>query len=87
MGFTATNANMTYFQDAQNGDVVRLDLAYPEDAWHVGQYFSLCFPEISVWPSHPFTSANLSCSDSASQQHSYIIRAKRGETKNLATLA
>jgi predicted ferric reductase len=87
VGFTAANANMTYFQDAQNGDVVRLDFAHPQDAWHVGQHFFLCFPEISVWQSHPFTSANLSRSDSTSQQHSYTIRAKRGETKNLATLA
>jgi predicted ferric reductase len=52
-----------------------------------GSVLFICFPEISVWQSHPFTYANLLRSDSASQQHSYIIRAKRGETKNLATLA
>jgi predicted ferric reductase len=87
MGFRAAPANITFFKDATNGDVVRLDFDHPHDAWNVGQHFYLMFPESSIWQSHPFTPLSHPVYGADSQRHSYIFRAKKGETKKIAALS
>lgn len=87
MGFRAAPADITFFRDETNGDVVRLDFDHPHDAWHVGQHFYLTFPESSIWQSHPFTPLSLPVYGADAQRHSYIFRAKRGETKKITTLS
>ncbi|CAD0110798.1 unnamed protein product [Aureobasidium uvarum] len=88
VAFGPAKASTTLFSDF-NGDVVRLDFVHPHDAWAVGQHFYLCFPESSIWQSHPFTPLSLPIHDdiSCGVQHSYIFRAKGGETKKIAQLA
>lgn len=87
MGFRAAPASLTHFPDAEHGDVVRLDFAQPHDAWKIGQHFYLCFAESSVWQSHPFSPVNLPQARNGSVTHSYVFRAKKGETKKIAELA
>ncbi|OTA52215.1 hypothetical protein K449DRAFT_340976 [Hypoxylon sp. EC38] len=87
MGFRAAHASLTHFLDAEHGDVVRLDLSHPQDPWKVGQHFYLCFAECSIWQSHPFTPLNLPKAQDGLVSHSYIFRAKKGETKKVAELA
>ncbi|OTB18676.1 hypothetical protein K445DRAFT_314545 [Daldinia sp. EC12] len=86
MGFRAAHASLTHFPDAEHGDVVRMDFTHPQDAWKVGQHFYLCFTECSIWQSHPFTPLNLPKVKDGLVSHSYILRAKKGETKKLAEL-
>jgi len=87
MGFRAASADITLFKDGANGDVVRLDFDHPHDAWAVGQHFYLMFPEGSLWQSHPFTPLSLPVFSANFQRHSYIFRAKKGETRKVADLA
>ncbi|KAH7069587.1 ferric reductase like transmembrane component-domain-containing protein [Paraphoma chrysanthemicola] len=87
MGFRAAPANITFFKDETNGDIVRLDFDHPHDAWDVGQHFYLMFPESSIWQSHPFTPLSLPVYGADSQRHSYIFRSKKGETKKIAALS
>lgn len=87
MGFRASPANITFFKDATNGDVVRLDYDHPQDPWAVGQHFYLTFPESTIWQSHPFTPLSLPIYGAETQRHSYIFRAKKGETKKIAALS
>ncbi|KAG6000660.1 hypothetical protein E4U21_005263, partial [Claviceps maximensis] len=70
-----------------DGDVLRLDLQTEQDAWRVGQHFYLCFAESSIWQSHPFTPLNAPVVDRGLVKHSYILRAKSGETRKVADLA
>jgi predicted ferric reductase len=88
VAFGPAKALTTLFPDPQ-GDVVRLDFVHPQDEWAVGQHFYLCFPESSIWQSHPFTPLSLPVHDDVTcgVQHSYIFRAKGGETKKIAQLA
>ncbi|KAK7885825.1 hypothetical protein LTR67_010177 [Exophiala xenobiotica] len=87
MGFKSASAAITHFPDAVNGDVVRLDFTHQQDAWEIGEHFYLCFPELSIWQAHPFTPCSLPGDNPLGQTHSYLLRAKQGETKKLATLA
>jgi predicted ferric reductase len=87
MGFRAAPANITFFEDKKNGDVIRLDFDHPQDAWQVGQHYYLTFPESSLWQSHPFTPLSLPMYGADSQRHSYLFRAKHGETKKIAALS
>ncbi|OHE94710.1 ferric reductase like transmembrane component [Colletotrichum orchidophilum] len=87
MGFSAAQAAMTVFPDSENGDVVRLDFTHPNDAWKIGQHFYLCFSESSIWQSHPFTPLNAPVTLNGRTKHSYIFRAKGGETKKVAQIA
>ncbi|KAI1652424.1 ferric reductase like transmembrane component-domain-containing protein [Daldinia decipiens] len=87
MGFRAAHASLTHFPDAEHGDVVRMDFIHPQDTWKVGQHFYLCFIECSLWQSHPFTPLNLPKARDGLVSHSYILRAKKGETKKVAELA
>ncbi|KAH9901765.1 ferric reductase like transmembrane component-domain-containing protein [Xylariomycetidae sp. FL2044] len=86
MGFKAAPASLVHFPDAEHGDVVRMDFSQPHDAWKVGQHFYLCFAECSIWQSHPFTPLNLPKVENGVVEHSYIFRAKKGETKKVADL-
>jgi predicted ferric reductase len=87
MGFQAAHATMTHFADTEHGDIVRLDLVHNHEAWKIGQHFYLCFTECSIWQSHPFTPLNLPVVKDGVVAHSYILRAKKGETKKLADKA
>lgn len=87
MTFKAAKATVTHFPDAEHGDLVRLDFTHNHEAWRVGQHFYLTFPESSIWQSHPFTPLNLPQVKDGAVAHSYIIRAKKGETKKIADLA
>ncbi|KAI1197666.1 ferric reductase like transmembrane component-domain-containing protein [Nemania serpens] len=87
MCFRAAPASLTHFSDVEHGDVVRLDFKQPHDAWKIGQHFYLCFAESSIWQSHPFTPLNLPDTRDGSVTHSYIMRAKKGETRKIAELA
>ncbi|KAL9931286.1 hypothetical protein V8E36_009796 [Tilletia maclaganii] len=86
-GFRAAYARLTLFPDIKNGDVVRLDFRHPARPWKIGQHFFLCFMEGSIWQSHPLTPLSLPQQDPAGSLHSYIFRAKQGETKRIALLA
>ena len=81
MGFQCAQAVIEVFPDAKNGDVVRLSFQHNHQPWKVGQHFYLCFPEISIWQSHPFTPSSLPTFVKALQSHAYIMRAKKGETR------
>lgn len=87
MEFRTICANISAFPDSLNGDVVRLDFVHPQDPWAIGQHFYLCFSSLSIWQSHPFTPLNVPTLMPNGVQHSYVLRAKRGETARLAKLA
>lgn len=87
VGFAAAQAEMKLWKDEKHGDVVRLDFEHPQKAWKVGQHFFLCFTEGSIWQSHPFTPLSWPVEDGkGTVRHSYILRAKGGETKKLAKI-
>jgi ferric-chelate reductase len=79
-------AQMTSFAHASDGDVIRLDFTLSHRPWAIGQHFYLCFPDLSIWQSHPMTPSSVPTSQQA-QTHTYIIRAKSGITRQLAQLA
>ncbi|TKX21171.1 ferric reductase transmembrane component-like protein 4 [Elsinoe australis] len=79
-------ATFTSFPDEINGDIVRLDFSHPRATFKIGQHYYLTFPNITLWQSHPFTPLTLPSSTGATP-HSYIFRAKRGETRRLALTA
>ncbi|KID98488.1 ferric-chelate reductase, partial [Metarhizium majus ARSEF 297] len=86
-GFKPAQALITRFPDPEHGEIVRLDLENEQDAWKIGQHYYLCFTESSIWQSHPFTPLNAPVVEKGLVKHSYILRAKSGETKKLAELA
>lgn len=83
-GFSAAQATMARFDDGE-ASVVRLDFEHERGAWKVGQHFFLCFPELTIWQSHPMTPASVA-DVGKSLRHTYIIRAMKGETRRLADL-
>ncbi|KAJ4112136.1 hypothetical protein NW768_011715 [Fusarium equiseti] len=87
MGFKSIKASVQHFPDTEHGDIVRLDFVHSQDPWKIGQHFYLCFTECSIWQSHPFTPLSLPVLKEGTVQHSYILRAKQGETKKLAEMA
>ncbi|KAF4339536.1 ferric reductase FRE2 precursor [Fusarium beomiforme] len=87
MGFKTIHSAMKYFPDSENGDVCRLDFQHSQDPWKIGQHFYLCFTKCSIWQSHPFTPLSLPIQRDGKVRHSYILRAKAGETRKLAELA
>ncbi|KAL6865494.1 hypothetical protein ACO1O0_001588 [Amphichorda felina] len=87
MGFRPAPAVISVFPDAERGDVLRLELENDQDAWAIGNHFYLCFTECSIWQSHPFTPLNAPIVQKGKVKHSYLLRAKGGETKKLAELA
>ncbi|KHN97977.1 Flavoprotein transmembrane component [Metarhizium album ARSEF 1941] len=87
-GFKPAQATITRFPDAEHGDVLRLDLENAQDPWSIGQHYFLCFVESSIWQSHPFTPLNAPVvQEDGLVKHSYVLRAKSGETRKLAELA
>lgn len=87
MGFQTSAAAMTLFPDGLHGDVVRLDYSQSQTPWKPGQHFYLCFTRASIWQSHPFTPLSLPVEQNGKVEHSYIFRAKQGETKKIAQMA
>lgn len=87
MGFRPAQATITRFADSESGDVIRLDLENEQDPWAIGQHYYLCFTEGSIWQSHPFTPLNTPVVRGGTVTHSYIMRAKAGETRKLAEIA
>ncbi|KAM9883516.1 hypothetical protein VD0002_g7214 [Verticillium dahliae] len=87
MGFQAAQAVLSVFPDPDNGDIVRLDFRHSQSPWQPGQHFYLCFSESSIWQSHPFTPLSLAIDQNGTVEHAYIFRAKKGETKKIASLA
>ncbi|KAH7156912.1 ferric reductase like transmembrane component-domain-containing protein [Dactylonectria macrodidyma] len=87
MGFRAAQAVITRFPDSDYGDILRLDLENNQDPWAIGQHYYLCFTESSIWQSHPFTPLNAPIVEKGMVKHSYILRAKKGETKKVTELA
>jgi len=87
MALCSIDAAITHFSDSVNGDVVRLDFQHLQHPWSIGQHFYLTFPNSSLWQSHPFTPLSHPVLQSGFVQHSYIFRAKSGETAKIARLA
>jgi ferric-chelate reductase len=84
-GFRAVEGKAKLWRDAELGDVVRLDFDHVQKPWSIGQHFFLCFTEGSIFQSHPFTPLSLPMADAAGKvKHSYIFRAKGGETRKIA---
>lgn len=87
-GFKAAQAKVVHWNDEKSGDVIRLDFEHTQQPWQVGQHFFLCFPEGSIWQSHPMTPLSMPVADKHGRvKHSYVIRAKGGETKKIAAIA
>ncbi|KAK2800051.1 hypothetical protein FQN50_008290 [Emmonsiellopsis sp. PD_5] len=84
VGFRAANSKVISFDDGDGGIVVRMELTHEKLAWISGQHFFLCFPELTVWQSHPFTPLPYQLQTHA--RHVYIIRCLKGETSRLALL-
>ncbi|KAJ5794289.1 hypothetical protein N7457_000888 [Penicillium paradoxum] len=87
LSFKSADATITRFPDSEHGDVIRLDLHNNQDPWAIGQHYYLSFTQCSIWQSHPFTPLNLPLESKGRVKHSYILRAKSGETKKIADLA
>lgn len=87
MGFKAGQGVITTFPDPVHGDIIRLDFENRQKAWPVGKHFYLCFTELSIWQSHPFTPLNAPVSQEGVVKHSYIMRVRKGATLKLARLA
>lgn len=88
-GLHVPNAKATSFRNDLDGDVVRLHFRHDYPSWKIGQHFYLCFPELSIWQAHPMTPSSLPMRDlqGQTQSHTYIIRAKKGLTRDLARMA
>ncbi|KAM7188122.1 putative ferric reductase transmembrane component [Naviculisporaceae sp. PSN 640] len=85
--FEAAQAEFKIWKDEKYGDVVRLDWKHQSSGgWKVGQHFFLCFAESSIWQSHPFTPVSEPVEVDGQVTHSYIMRAKGGETRKVAEL-
>ncbi|PWN28676.1 hypothetical protein BDZ90DRAFT_231641 [Jaminaea rosea] len=87
-GFSTFKAHARIFENEVDSAIVRLDLHHsnPAAAWLPGQHFFLTFPECSLWQSHPFTPVCQPYTEAGSGSQSYVFRAKRGETKKVASL-
>jgi ferric-chelate reductase len=85
-GFRSTKSNVQLFADPVNGDVVRLDFDQQQTSpWHVGQHYFITFSDHAIWQSHPFTPLSLPrVSSDGFCRHSYVFRAKTGETSRVA---
>ncbi|GIK05974.1 hypothetical protein Aspvir_010091 [Aspergillus viridinutans] len=80
-------AQITPFPNDTDSDVIRLDFTLSHRPWAIGQHFYLCFPDLSIWQSHPMTPSSVPTDKDRSQTHTYIIRAKSGLTRQLGLLA
>jgi ferric-chelate reductase len=87
LGFKTVDATITRYPDTGNSDVIRLDMDNIQEPWAIGQHYYLCFTQGSIWQSHPFTPLNAPTVTRGKVRHSYILRAKKGETKTIVGLA
>ncbi|KAL3448251.1 ferric reductase like transmembrane component-domain-containing protein [Aspergillus insuetus] len=87
LGLHVPEARMSLFERSHDGDVVRLDFEHNHDEWKIGQHFFLCFPNLTLWQSHPMTPLNVPGQNPRGQSHTYIIRSRKGITKQLADIA
>ncbi|KAK0267844.1 hypothetical protein LTR35_016018 [Friedmanniomyces endolithicus] len=88
-GFHCAQARITTLCSSVYNDlVVRLDFDHDHASpWQSGQHFHLTFPSLSIWQSHPFTPSSLPDPNSSSlQQHTYLLRVRKGITARLAAL-
>ncbi|PWN31535.1 uncharacterized protein FA14DRAFT_150851 [Meira miltonrushii] len=87
-GFQVSRASSQLFEDAKSGHIVRLDFDQKQtSAWHIGQHFFLTFPQSSIWQAHPLTPLSLPfLTGEGLARHSYLFRAKSGETKKIAEM-
>lgn len=72
--------------DDDTGSVIRISFSHSQP-WRAGQHFFLCFPELSIWQSHPFTVMSLPSPHPQPSEHVYIVRSMSGQTSKLAKLA
>lgn len=86
-GLHVPEARMALFPHSHDGDVVRLDFEHNHDEWKIGQHFYLTFPALTIWQSHPMTPCSIPGQSPRGQNHTYLIRARKGMTKSLAQLA
>jgi NAD(P)H-flavin reductase len=86
IGFRRAMADVTIIGE-EDDVVVRLDFDYEQNAWEPGQHFFLCFPSLSIWQSHPFTVSSIPDLSNTVQHHTYILRARKGQTSQLAAIA
>ncbi|KAF2261450.1 hypothetical protein CC78DRAFT_470326 [Lojkania enalia] len=86
LGFRACKSKVEAFKDP-SGMIIRLSFTHNHEPWKIGQHFYLTFPALSIWQSHPFTPASVPPTALVPPSHTYIIRARNGETGKLATLA
>ncbi|KAL4914366.1 ferric reductase like transmembrane component-domain-containing protein [Aspergillus aurantiobrunneus] len=87
LGLHVPNSRMALFHRSHDGDIIRLDFEHNHDEWKIGQHFFLCFPDLSIWQSHPMTPSSVPGQNPKGQNHTYIIRSRKGITKQLAQLA
>ncbi|KAF2758682.1 hypothetical protein EJ05DRAFT_361255 [Pseudovirgaria hyperparasitica] len=85
-GFRSSPARVQAFVDPES-TVLRVTFEANHDPWAIGQHYFVCFPELSIWQSHPFTPASVPNAHPALPEHTYIIRALGGQTAKLAQLA
>ncbi|KAF2642302.1 hypothetical protein P280DRAFT_262862 [Massarina eburnea CBS 473.64] len=86
IGFRTIKSNVEVFKDP-SGTIVRMTFEHNHAPWKIGQHFYLTFPALSIWQSHPFTPASVPSAALVPQKHTYIVRARSGETGKLAALA
>ncbi|OQN99658.1 hypothetical protein B0A48_14800 [Cryoendolithus antarcticus] len=87
LGFRPANAEVRMIGEGDD-IVTRIDFQFEHmEAWQPGQHFFLCFPALSIWSSHPFTTASLPDPQSNVQHHTYLLRVRKGQTSQLAAVA
>ncbi|KAI9732873.1 MAG: hypothetical protein M1834_003813 [Cirrosporium novae-zelandiae] len=87
VGFQCARAAIQSFVDSDGVTVVTLKFKHHHGGWKLGQHFYLCFPELSIWQSHPFTPSLPPIPGSAEQEHLFIVRCLGGESARLGKLA
>ncbi|GKZ52407.1 hypothetical protein AnigIFM49718_000286 [Aspergillus niger] len=86
-GLHIPHAAIQLHPNPADGDIIRLDFHHNHDPWHIGQHFFLCFPQLSLWQAHPLTPCSVPDTLPTGQPHTYIIRARKGLTRDLAQIA
>lgn len=85
-GFRRASADVQVLGEGEDL-CIRVTFGFEHSAWKPGQHFFLCFPSLSIWQSHPFTVASSPDPSSKTQRHVYLLRARKGQTAQLAGLA
>ncbi|RAL15794.1 ferric reductase family protein [Aspergillus homomorphus CBS 101889] len=86
-GLHIPHASIQLHANPDDGDILRLDFHHNHDPWQIGQHFFLCFPQLSVFQAHPLTPCSVPDTLPTGQPHTYIIRARKGLTRELAQTA